>query len=233
MADKNISKILAFLKDKGYQEKHNISPILNEMFPFPTGESEYIVNQQMNRVVRFLNAMGNTNDNYIEYNEVGFDLIHKHKDQPEESKIWFGIYPFSASITSDGLAYMENIEKGELEEMAHKSAIKVNESIEATNQSVLTTNNALIANAGRQSDIMEKQTDIYRNTLRLTFVNIAIGAGILYATLSSNYDKQELILLKTQLSQKDKEIHQLQYLKFYQVPFVKDSFQLKNAPKKK
>ena len=86
----------------------------------------------------------------------------------------------------------------------------INESIIATNKSVKESNEAIMANANRQIEILESQTNLYRNTLLLIGVNLIIGFGILVLAFISYSDKQEIATLNVQLRNREDQIRTLQ-----------------------
>jgi hypothetical protein len=86
----------------------------------------------------------------------------------------------------------------------------INESIIATNKSVKESNEAIMANANRQIEILESQTNLYRNTLLLIGVNLIIGFGILVLAFISYSDKQEIATLHVLLRSREDEIRTLQ-----------------------
>ena len=86
----------------------------------------------------------------------------------------------------------------------------INESIIATNKSVKESNEAIMANANRQIEILESQTNLYRNTLLLIAVNLVIGLGILIMAFISYSDKQEIATLQVQLRNQENTIRAFQ-----------------------
>jgi hypothetical protein len=95
-------------------------------------------------------------------------------------------------------------------EKENKLTPSINESIIATNKSVKESNEAIMANANRQIEILESQTNLYRNTLLLIGVNLIIGFGILILAFISYSDKQEIATLNVQLRSREDEIRTLQ-----------------------
>ena len=95
-------------------------------------------------------------------------------------------------------------------EKENNLAFVLSQSILETNKSVKASNESLVANALRQTDIFEAQTILYRNTLILLGINMMIGFGILVATFITYLDKKEIATLHTQLRDRDEQIRLLQ-----------------------
>ncbi|MDB5141610.1 MAG: hypothetical protein JWQ66_323 [Mucilaginibacter sp.] len=87
---------------------------------------------------------------------------------------------------------------------------EVTQSIIETHKLMKANNEATVANAHRQTDILEVQTNLYRNTLLLVGVNLIIGLGILITTFISYTDKKEIATLHAQLRDRDEQIRMLQ-----------------------
>lgn len=122
-----------------------------------------------------------------------------------------------AQITVEGLKFYSSIQ-------SNKSLIDTNKSIITTNSSVKTTNEAIVTN-------QERQSNFYIITLILTAINLMVGGGILYATLTSNSDKQEIETLRTQIVNQHKELKLLQSLKADTIRYVLHYPKSKNAKK--
>jgi len=86
----------------------------------------------------------------------------------------------------------------------------ISQSVIESNKLVKSINETIAANAHRQTDILEGQTNLYRNTLLLVGVNLIIGLGILITTFISYSDKQEIATLHAQLRDRDEQIRILQ-----------------------
>ena len=95
-------------------------------------------------------------------------------------------------------------------EKENKLITELGQSILDTNKLVKANSESLLANAFRQTDIFEAQTNLYRTMLLLIAVNLIIGLGILITTFITYSDKQEIATLHTQLRDKDQQIQLLQ-----------------------
>ncbi len=95
-------------------------------------------------------------------------------------------------------------------EKENKLISELGQSIIETNKLVKANSESLLANAFRQTDIFEAQTNLYRTMLLLISVNLIIGLGILITTFITYSDKQEIATLHAQLRDKDQQIQLLQ-----------------------
>src|SRR5437879_8201065 len=97
-------------------------------------------------------------------------------------------------------------------------ATRISQSIVETNKLVKANSEAIVANAHQQTDILEVQTNLYRNTLLLVGINLVIGLGILITTFISYSDKQEIATLHSQLRDREEQIRLLQLPKANPAP---------------
>jgi hypothetical protein len=117
-------------------------------------------------------------------------------------------------------------------EKENNAGAAISQYIIETNKLVQTSNDAMIANAHRQTDILEVQTNLYRNTLLLVGVNLIIGLGILITTFISYSDKKEIATLHAQLRDREEQIRILQTAKPSSLP-IDDHLSTTTGDKKK
>jgi hypothetical protein len=115
----------------------------------------------------------------------------------------FGQYRIQKRSLNSGSNYQKM-------EKENNQLSEVTQSIIETHKLVKANNEATVANAHRQTDILEIQTNLYRNTLLLVGVNLIIGLGILITTFISYTDKKEIATLHAQLRDRDEQIRILQ-----------------------
>jgi hypothetical protein len=232
--DVNILKILKYLSEETVGSKRNVSEIMNEIFPV-----QKLATDGAN-VKRFLEDLKKYT-NYADFDEGNRDSQ-------------YGFIGFMLAINNDGVIALnkerDRLKEGELTQ----SAIDVNQSIKATNDSIKQTNKLMIDHAEKQEAIMssqsdfieqqvlftrqqlgliEKQNSLYKITLILTFLNIILGGGILWISISSNVDKQAIEQLNTEIVNQKKEIKQWQLLKSDTIHYVLQYPIIKSNLKKK
>ena len=219
--DKNVLRILELLEPHGLQKRINIRNIINEIFPVPENVPEQEFNAARNHVYRFLETINKIDppyekkDGLIQFDTTLLNNLKQYRDVPDTWFDWF-----QASITQEGIEVLKKENDRQVDLQSKQSAIHVNESIIATNGALQNTNTLMLNHAERQIAIMDNQTTLvrrqnrlYRVTLYLTGINLLIGIGILYSTLTSNADKQEIERLRVQVSDREKMIQLLHTLK--------------------
>jgi len=235
--DANIRQILEFLSDVPVGTKKDISAEMNGIFPL----AKYPINSQ--GVSNFVTAL-------MKYTD-----INQYTSYRREAPL--GFIGLNASLNNDGAIELKKELDRVIQGEVSQSAISVNKSIISTNDAIKDTNKRMLEHAVSQENIMreqsnfvkqqltytEKQTKftedqvglvktqnkLYKFTLILTAVNIAVGLGVLIATLMSSADKELLSIQRSQLASKDKELKQLQLLKADTVHYVLHYPILKNS----
>jgi len=218
--DPNIYKILEYLSDVPVGTKKDISPILNELFPFDKYPAE------SGDIIRFIDSLVSITD---------------YRRTPYRREQNFGFIGFQISITSAGLFQFKEEQDRVLQSKAHASTINVNDSITATNKSIANINKRMLEHASAQEKIMlmqanfseqqvgimnqqttliTTQTNVYRYTLILTGVSVLLTILLLIITIKSNSEKELISTQRMQLRDRDTEIKRLQFLKSDTVHYV-------------
>jgi hypothetical protein len=236
--NKGIIRILEYLEPYQPGDRKDISDLLNDIIPSDTPNITSVDLHFIEVLNKYINVNGQISRN------------------PN-----FRFVGINAFINEEGRISLQKYHESKLQERVHNSAISVNESLEATNEAVKTTNIRMLEHADRQEVIMLQQSgfaqqqvkfteqqvtlieqqvtlistqnNLYKNTLILAGINIVIGLIILWVTINSNADKLSIISLQSQLKEQNKEIKQLQLLKSDTVHYVLHYPQLKSNVKKK
>ena len=232
--DPNIFEILETLASATVGTSVDISPILNKM------RNEKGLLNKPGDTSRFLDSLNSITN---------FNQSTPIRDEPN-----LGFIGINLAITNIGIDALKGERDRIRQGIVDQSSIDVNSSIIATNEAIKNTNLRMLEHAEKQESIMLSQSDftgqqvifterqltlvskqnaLYRITLVLTAINIFLGLGILYATVSSNADKQAIERLNTQLSAQSKEIKQLLLLKSDTVRYVLHYPKSKSTPAKK
>lgn len=227
--DDDIRKILEFLSDVTVGTSKDISSLMNGIFPTRN------ITTDAGPLKRFLKDL----EKYTTYSH----LYPNHRRE-----LSLGFIGLNIALTHDGLIALkkeqDRIQQGEV----NKYSIDLSKSIIATNQAIQNTNNLMLEHADKQEAIMsaqtafseqqvaftsqqvgimgtqthliEKQNALYKFTLILTGVNIAVAVGLFIATVSSSADKELISVQRSQIEAKNKEIRRLQLLKSDTVHYV-------------
>lgn len=193
--NKNLIKILEFLAPNDVGVQVDISILLDKLYPKPNSDEK--LPELKNKIIKFLDSL--KIDSYIKFNNEALTQVNEFSLSPPK---WFDNVLFMASIEPMGLKYLKK-------ERENNTLYAINQSIIATNKSVKASNEAIIATANRQLEILESQTNLYRNTLLLVGVNLLIGLGILITSFISYSDKKEIATLHVQLKDRDDALRTL------------------------
>jgi hypothetical protein len=208
--DKDISYIMngIFPIAEATFDKHNLERFLEDLAKYTTYDKSILFTRKQpygfNKLI-------------IALTEYGLNALKKEQDRVTQREANQVSIDLGKSIIATNNA-VQNMNVRMLEHAERQEAIMLAQSGFSEQQVAFTSQQVGIM--GKQTHLIEKQNALYKFTLILTGVNIAVAIGLFIATVSSSADKELISIQRSQIEAKNKEIRRLQLLKSDTVHYV-------------